>query len=81
MNAASARVPELGKLRTELEKLNKPPTAIDKAIAASLQLQEFPVPNAAECEGDLHIGVFFDGTNNNKDVDYGLNATEQEAQP
>ena len=71
MNAASARVPELGKLRTELEKLNRPPTAIDKAIAASLQLQEFPVPNAAECEGDLHIGVFFDGTNNNKEVDYG----------
>jgi hypothetical protein len=71
MKAASARIPELGTLLAQLEKLNRPSTAIDKAAEASIQLQGFPVAPSSECEGDLHIGVFFDGTGNNKEEDYG----------
>ena len=71
MNAASARIPPFESLLEAVKKLNKPPTPVGKAGIAFGELQISSMSAATECEGDLHIGVFFDGTGNNKDADYG----------
>jgi len=71
MSVASASIPQLDALLTEVERLNSLPTVVEKAGMASLGLQGGPLPSASKWEGDLYIGVFFDGTGNNKDTDYG----------
>ena len=68
--STSAFTPEFGDLLKEVKKLmeEKPgKSLIGKAASVSGQ----PLPGKRTCCGELHIGVFFDGTGNNKDDDYG----------
>ena len=71
LHADSAGVPQLGTIKEHLERLQRPPSAVDKAEAAGAHLHFIDVPQSPECQGDLHIGVFFDGTGNNIKDDYG----------
>src|SRR6476619_920266 len=38
-------------------------------IAAINRVEPIRSTDCSKCEGNIHIGMFFDGTNNNRDVD------------
>lgn len=61
----------LGKYRAVLSEFNNPPNALSHAAAASNQLRPVKVNPSLPCAAELHIGIFFDGTGNNKEIDYG----------
>ena len=62
-----AQTPEFEKLIRQLAE-SRHPVPLQNAREASPAGVK---PSSVKCEGDLYIGLFFDGTGNNKDADYG----------
>jgi len=64
---APAKLPDYGLIIKQYGGLSEK----DKVAAAAARAQYAPKLDCEKCEGDLDIGFFFDGTDNNKDRDWG----------
>jgi hypothetical protein len=67
----SAQLPQFDTLIRQLAESRKKPSpaqAVSNSFDAS---PDGVLPSCRDCSGNLYIGMFFDGTGNNKEADYG----------
>jgi hypothetical protein len=68
-NFDHAETPNFQGLLNELDAINKGEQSLVRALYSDSRCRYDP--NKPDCAGDLAVGIFFDGTNNNKYVHYG----------